>query len=55
MQETLPEHVTSPLLLRPALDDGITDPAKMREVLAPSLSAALNAATKEIKVGVWRI
>ena len=36
-------------------DDGIIDPAKSREVLALSLSAALNAAILETKVGVWRM
>ncbi len=36
-------------------DDGIIDPAKSREVLALSLSAALNAEVKETKVGVWRM
>ena len=36
-------------------DDGIIDPAKSREVLALSLSAALNATILETKVGVWRM
>jgi 3-methylcrotonyl-CoA carboxylase beta subunit len=36
-------------------DDGIIDPAKTREVLALSLSAALNAEIAETKVGVWRM
>ncbi|EHK53478.1 carboxyl transferase domain-containing protein [Allomesorhizobium alhagi] len=36
-------------------DDGIIDPARSREVLALSLSAALNAEVKETKVGVWRM
>jgi 3-methylcrotonyl-CoA carboxylase beta subunit len=36
-------------------DDGIIDPAKSREVLALSLSAALNAEVKETRVGVWRM
>jgi 3-methylcrotonyl-CoA carboxylase beta subunit len=36
-------------------DDGIIDPAKSREVLALSLSAALNAPIPETKVGVWRM
>ncbi len=36
-------------------DDGIIDPAKSREVLALSLSAALNAPVAETKVGVWRM
>jgi 3-methylcrotonyl-CoA carboxylase beta subunit len=36
-------------------DDGIIDPAKTREVLALSLSAALNAEVKETKFGVFRM
>jgi 3-methylcrotonyl-CoA carboxylase beta subunit len=36
-------------------DDGIIDPAKTRDVLALSLSAALNAEVEETKVGVWRM
>ncbi|MEW9806762.1 carboxyl transferase domain-containing protein [Mesorhizobium marinum] len=36
-------------------DDGIIDPAKSREVLALSLSAALNAPIPETRVGVWRM
>jgi 3-methylcrotonyl-CoA carboxylase beta subunit len=36
-------------------DDGIIDPAKSREVLALSLSVALNAPIPETKVGVWRM
>jgi 3-methylcrotonyl-CoA carboxylase beta subunit len=36
-------------------DDGIIDPVRSREVLALSLSAALNAEVKETKVGVWRM
>ena len=36
-------------------DDGIIDPARSREVLALSLSAALNAEVEETKVGVWRM
>jgi 3-methylcrotonyl-CoA carboxylase beta subunit len=36
-------------------DDGIIDPAKTREVLALSLSAALNAEVGETKTGVWRM
>ena len=36
-------------------DDGIIDPARTREVLALSLSAALNAEIGETKVGVWRM
>ncbi len=36
-------------------DDGIIDPARSREVLALSLSAALNAPIADTKVGVWRM
>ncbi|BAB52368.1 carboxyl transferase domain-containing protein [Mesorhizobium japonicum] len=36
-------------------DDGIIDPTKTREVLALSLSAALNAEIKDTKPGVWRM
>ena len=36
-------------------DDGIIDPAKTREVLALSLSAALNAEIKDTKFGVFRM
>jgi 3-methylcrotonyl-CoA carboxylase beta subunit len=36
-------------------DDGIIDPAKSREVLALSLSAALNAPIAETKFGVFRM
>jgi 3-methylcrotonyl-CoA carboxylase beta subunit len=36
-------------------DDGIIDPAKSREVLALSLSAALNAPIPETKFGVFRM
>jgi 3-methylcrotonyl-CoA carboxylase beta subunit len=36
-------------------DDGIIDPARSREVLALSLSAALNAEIQETKVGVFRM
>jgi 3-methylcrotonyl-CoA carboxylase beta subunit len=36
-------------------DDGIVDPAKSREVLALSLSAALNAPVEETKSGVFRM
>jgi len=36
-------------------DDGIVDPAKSREVLALSLSAALNATVPETKFGVFRM
>jgi 3-methylcrotonyl-CoA carboxylase beta subunit len=36
-------------------DDGIIDPARTREVLALSLSAALNAEVEETKFGVFRM
>ena len=36
-------------------DDGIIDPAKTRDVLALSLSAALNAEIEETKFGVFRM
>ena len=36
-------------------DDGIIDPARSREVLALSLSAALNAPLPETKFGVFRM
>ena len=36
-------------------DDGIIDPAKSREVLALSLSAALNAPVPETRFGVFRM
>ena len=36
-------------------DDGIIDPAKTREVLALSLSAALNAQVSDTKFGVFRM
>jgi 3-methylcrotonyl-CoA carboxylase beta subunit len=36
-------------------DDGMIDPAKTREVLALSLSAALNAPIRETKFGVFRM
>jgi 3-methylcrotonyl-CoA carboxylase beta subunit len=36
-------------------DDGIIDPARSREVLALSLSAALNAEVKKTKFGVFRM
>jgi 3-methylcrotonyl-CoA carboxylase beta subunit len=36
-------------------DDGIIDPAKSREVLALSLSAALNREVEETKFGVFRM
>jgi len=36
-------------------DDGIIDPAKSREVLALSLSAALNAEVEETRFGVFRM
>ena len=36
-------------------DDGIIDPARTREVLALSLSAALNGEREETKFGVFRM
>ncbi|EFG8200412.1 methylcrotonoyl-CoA carboxylase, partial [Escherichia coli] len=36
-------------------DDGIIDPARTREVLALSLSAALNAEVEDTKFGVFRM
>lgn len=36
-------------------DDGVIDPTKTREVLALSLSAALNADIEDTKPGVWRM
>jgi len=36
-------------------DDGIIDPARTRDVLALSLSAALNAPIPETRPGVWRM
>ena len=36
-------------------DDGIIDPAKTRDVVALSLSAALNAPVEETKFGVFRM
>ena len=36
-------------------DDGIIDPAKSREVLALSLSAALNAPVEETRFGMFRM
>jgi 3-methylcrotonyl-CoA carboxylase beta subunit len=36
-------------------DDGIIDPARTRDVLALSLSAALNAPIEDTKFGVFRM
>src|SRR5690606_31699022 len=36
-------------------DDGIIDPAKTRQVLALSMSAALYAPIEDTRVGVWRM
>jgi len=36
-------------------DDGIVDPRKTRDVLALSLSAALNAPIAETRFGVFRM
>jgi 3-methylcrotonyl-CoA carboxylase beta subunit len=50
------DHEGHPLYSSARLwDDGIIDPAKTREVLALSLSAALNAQMKETKFGVFRM
>jgi 3-methylcrotonyl-CoA carboxylase beta subunit len=50
------EHEGNPLYSSARLwDDGIIDPARTRDVLALSLSAALNAKAEETKVGVWRM
>jgi 3-methylcrotonyl-CoA carboxylase beta subunit len=50
------EHEGHPLYSSARLwDDGIIDPAKTREVLALSLSAALNAEMEETKFGVFRM
>ena len=50
------EHEGHPLYSSARLwDDGIIDPAKTREVLALSLSAALNAQIRETKFGVFRM
>jgi 3-methylcrotonyl-CoA carboxylase beta subunit len=50
------EHEGQPLYSSARLwDDGIIDPAKTREVLALSLSAALNAEVAETRFGVFRM
>ncbi|MGY6708330.1 MAG: carboxyl transferase domain-containing protein, partial [Rhizobiaceae bacterium] len=50
------EHEGQPLYSSARLwDDGIIDPAKTREVLALSLSAALNAEFEDTKFGVFRM
>src|SRR5438132_6997752 len=50
------EHEGHPLYSSARLwDDGIIDPAKTREVLALSLSAALNAGIEATKFGVFRM
>jgi 3-methylcrotonyl-CoA carboxylase beta subunit len=50
------EHEGHPLYSSARLwDDGIIDPAKTREVLALSLSAALNAKIEETKFGLFRM
>jgi len=36
-------------------DDGIVDPRKTREILAMSLSAALNAPIQETRFGLFRM
>jgi len=50
------EHEGQPLYSSARLwDDGIIDPAKTREVLALSMSAALNAEVADTKFGVFRM
>ena len=50
------EHEGQPLYSSARLwDDGIIDPARTREVLALSLSAALNAEVAETRFGVFRM
>ena len=50
------EHEGQPLYSSARLwDDGIIDPAKTRDVLALSLSAALNAEIEDTKFGVFRM
>ena len=50
------EHEGQPLYSSARLwDDGIIDPARTREVLALSLSAALNAPVEDTKFGVFRM
>ncbi|QPC87253.1 methylcrotonoyl-CoA carboxylase [Mesorhizobium sp. NBSH29] len=50
------EHEGHPLYSSARLwDDGIIDPARSREVLALSLSAALNAEIEDTKFGVFRM
>ena len=50
------EHEGHPLYSSARLwDDGIIDPAKTRDVLALSLSAALNAEIQDTKFGVFRM
>ena len=50
------EHEGHPLYASARLwDDGIVHPARTREVLALSLSAALNAPTEETRFGVFRM
>src|SRR5690606_16207698 len=50
------EHEGQPLYSSARLwDDGIIDPAKSRDVLALSLSAALNAPIPDTKFGIFRM
>ncbi|TIV96600.1 MAG: methylcrotonoyl-CoA carboxylase, partial [Mesorhizobium sp.] len=50
------EHEGHPLYSSARLwDDGIIDPARTRDVLALSLSAALNAGIEDTKFGVFRM
>ena len=50
------EHQSHPLYASARLwDDGVIDPRKSRDVLALSLSAALNASIEETRFGVFRM
>ncbi|MEC9344422.1 MAG: carboxyl transferase domain-containing protein, partial [Pseudomonadota bacterium] len=50
------EHQSHPLYASARLwDDGIVDPRKTRQVLALSLSAALNAPVEETRFGLFRM
>jgi 3-methylcrotonyl-CoA carboxylase beta subunit len=53
---TMFERQSHPLYASARLwDDGIIDPRKTREILALSLSAALNAPVEDTKFGVFRM
>ena len=50
------EHQSHPLFASARMwDDGIIDPRKTRDVLALSLSAALNKPIEETRFGVFRM